>query len=90
VLCPLAYDLSKSPPVTNTKLKNQKYNLLKAEQGASSLCGLWVKSNLIGKEHFYCRHNAHETAGQYGILRLRLGEDGTFEAKISDKIIKIY
>ena len=35
----------------------------------SSRCGLSVKSHPTDKEHFYCRPNAGETVGQYGIQR---------------------
>jgi len=63
----LLYDLNKSPPDTNAQLKNKrKIFCTKDEQRLSGRCGLWFKSNLNDKEHFYCRSNAGKIAGQYG------------------------
>jgi hypothetical protein len=49
----------------NWKTK-EKYFVQKMNKERQAGCGLWFKSNLNDKEHFYCRPNVGEIAEQYG------------------------
>jgi len=63
VLCPLAYDLGKSPPVIKSKLKNKRcINAQLMNRVVSADVGFGSSQTIADKEHFYSRPNADETS----------------------------